>query len=248
VALLEGKVAVITGAGSGMGKASAKIFAGYGAKLVLADVSGAEDATAAEIGGGAGVLARSCDVGDEAAVAALIAEAVSTYGRLDAILNVAGIGEGGPLESFEEAQLDRVFDINFKGVFFGSKHAIRAMKDNGGGTILNWASLAGIVPAPGAGGYGAIKAAVIQLTKSVAAEYGHANIRANAICPGKIDTEGMGAQSAIKTPDKGSRNPLGRAGASEDAAELAAFLASDKANYISGVAIPLDGGWSCKMA
>ena len=243
--LLDGKVAVITGAGSGMGKASAKIFAAEGARVVLADISGAEEQTAKDIGGSA--IARSCNVGVEREVIALIQTAVSTYGRLDAILNVAGIGEGGLLADFEEAQLDRIFDINFKGVFFGSKHAIRAMRDSGGGTILNWASLAGLVPSYGGGGYGAIKAGVIQLTKSIAAEYGHANIRANALCPGVISTEGMGAASAASTPGKGSRCPLGRPGRSEDAGELAAFLASDKANYISGAAIPLDGGWSCKM-
>jgi NAD(P)-dependent dehydrogenase (short-subunit alcohol dehydrogenase family) len=244
--LLDGKVAVITGAGSGMGKASARIFAQEGARLVLADISGGEAQTASEIGG-RDAIARQCDVGKEDEVVALIQAAVSTYGRLDAILNVAGIGEGGLLENFEEAQLDRIYGINFKGVFFGSKHAIRAMKNNGGGTILNWASLAGLVPSHGAGGYGSMKAGVIHLTKSVAAEYGHANIRANALCPGTIITEGMGAASAGKTPDKQLRNPLGRAGTAADAGELAAFLASDKASYISGVAIPLDGGWSCKM-
>jgi NAD(P)-dependent dehydrogenase (short-subunit alcohol dehydrogenase family) len=138
--LLDGKVTVVTGAGSGMGKATARIFAQEGARLVISDISGAEEQTAKEIGGD--VVVRRCDVSNEAQVEALVATAVSTYGRLDSMLNVAGIGIGGMLESFEEAELDRVFSINFKGVFFGSKHAVRAMKLTGGGTIINWASLA----------------------------------------------------------------------------------------------------------
>jgi NAD(P)-dependent dehydrogenase (short-subunit alcohol dehydrogenase family) len=247
VGILDGKVAVITGAGSGMGKATAKIFAREGAKLIICDVSGAEEQTAAEIGGSDVVVLR-CDVSKEDQVEATIATAVAKYGRLDSMLNVAGIGVGGTLESFEEAELDRIFSINFKGVFFGSKHAVRAMKGTGGGTILNWASLAGLIPGIGTVGYGASKASVIHLTKTIAVEYGAANIRANALCPGVITTEGMGAASAATTPGKASRNPLGRAGTPEDAGELAAFLASDKATYLSGVIIPLDGGWSCKMA
>jgi NAD(P)-dependent dehydrogenase (short-subunit alcohol dehydrogenase family) len=244
--ILDGKVAVITGAGSGMGKATAKIFASEGARLVISDVSGAEEQTAKEIG--RDVVVRRCDVSDESQVEVLVAAAVSTYGRIDAMLNVAGIGVGGMLVTLEEADLDRIYNVNFKGVFFGSKHAVRAMKDTGGGTITNWASLAGMIPAPGTIGYGTMKAGVIHLTRAIAVEHGPSNIRANASCPGVITTEGMGAASAAKTPDKASRNPLGRAGTPEDAADLAAFLSSDKATYLNGVVIPLDGGWSCKLA
>jgi NAD(P)-dependent dehydrogenase (short-subunit alcohol dehydrogenase family) len=246
VGLLDGKVAVVTGAGSGMGKATARIFAREGARLVISDISGAEEQTAAELDGE--VVVRSCDVADEAQVEALVGAAVSSYGRVDAMLNVAGIGVGGRLESFEESELDRIFSINFKGVFFGSKHAVRAMKDTGGGTITNWSSLSGLIPGAGTAGYGASKAGVVHLTKTIAVEYGPVNIRSNALCPGVITTEGMGAASAAKTPGKAARNPLGRAGAPEDAGELAAFLASDKASYLNGVIIPLDGGWSCTMA
>jgi NAD(P)-dependent dehydrogenase (short-subunit alcohol dehydrogenase family) len=244
--LLDGKVAVITGAGSGMGKATAKIFAREGARLVISDVTGAEEQTAAEIGGD--IVVRHCDVSKEAEVEALVAAAVSKFGRVDSMLNVAGIGVGGMLVSFEEAELDRIFSINFKGVFFGSKHAVRAMKDTGGGTIVNWSSLSGLVPARGTVAYGASKASVIHLTKTVAVEYGPVNIRANALCPGTIITEGMGSASAATNPEKQKRNPLGRAGKPEDAGELAAFLASEKATYLNGVIIPLDGGWSCTMA
>ena len=244
--LLNGKVAVVTGAGSGMGKACAQVFAREGARLVISDVSGAEAQTAAGIDGE--VVAMHCDVSQEAQVEALVAAAVQKYGRLDAILNVGGISFGGLIESVEEADFDRVINVNLKGVFWGTKYAVRAMKDTGGGSIVNWSSLAGLVPSFGANVYSASKAAVVQLTKSTAVEYGPHNIRANAICPGMIATEGMGAMALKYDPTKATRNPLGRAGTPEDAGDLAAFLASDRATYLNGVIIPLDGGWGIKLA
>jgi NAD(P)-dependent dehydrogenase (short-subunit alcohol dehydrogenase family) len=244
--LLDGKVVAVTGAGSGMGKATAVICAREGAKVVLSDVSGAEDDTAAAIGSEA--VAMRCDASDEAQVEALVREAVSRFGRLDAMMNVAGVSGGGLLEGIEQEQFDFIMNVNLRGVFWGTKHAIRAMKENGGGAIINWASLAGLMPSAGASIYSASKAAVVQLTKSTAVEYGHANIRANAMCPGMIATEGMGAQALQYDPTKATRNPLGRAGTPEDAGELAAFLASDRASYLNGVIIPLDGGWGIKLA
>lgn len=244
--LLDGKIAVITGAGSGMGKASARIFAREGARLVISDVSGAEAQTAAEIGGD--VVAMHCDVSKEAEVVALIARAVKEYGRIDSLLNVGGVAGGGLIETVEEAEVDRMMNVNFKGVFFGTKHAVKAMKETGGGTIINWSSLAGLVPSPYAQVYSASKAAVAQLTKSTAVENGPFNIRANAICPGLIVTEGMGSAALAADPNKPGRNPLGRAGTADDAGELAAFLASDRASYLNGVVIPLDGGWGIKLA
>ena len=244
--LLDGKVAVVTGAGSGMGRACATIFAREGARLVISDISGAEEQTAASIDGE--VVAMHCDVSQEAQVAALVEAAVKKFGRIDAMLNVGGISFGGLIESVEEPDFDRVIDVNLKGVFWGVKHAVRAMKDTGGGSIVNWSSLAGLVPSFGANVYSASKAAVVQLTKSTAIEYGPHNIRANAICPGMIATEGMGAMALKYDPTKATRNPLGRAGSPEDAGELAAFLASDRASYLNGVIIPLDGGWGIKLA
>lgn len=244
--LLDGKVVVVTGAGSGMGKATAVICAREGAKVVLSDVSGAEEATAAAIGGD--TVAMRCDASDEAQVEALVGEAVSRFGRLDAMMNVAGVSDGGLLEGVGQEQYDFIMNVNLRGVVWGTKHAIRAMKDNGGGAIVNWSSLAGLMPSAGASIYSASKAAVVQLTKSAAVEYGHANIRANALCPGMIATEGMGALALKYDPSKATRNPLGRAGKPEDAGELAAFLASDRASYLTGVIIPLDGGWNAKLA
>jgi NAD(P)-dependent dehydrogenase (short-subunit alcohol dehydrogenase family) len=243
--LLDGKVAVVTGAGSGMGRACARIFAREGARLVISDISGAEAETAEAIDGE--VVAMRCDVSQEAEVAALVAAAVARFGRLDAMLNVGGVASGGFIESVEEPDFDRVIAVNLKGVFWGTKHAVRAMKQTGGGAIINWSSLAGLVPSFGASVYSASKAAVVQLTRSTAVEYGPHNIRANAICPGMIATEGMGAQALKFDPTKATRNPLGRPGTPDDAGELAAFLASDRAGYLNGVIIPLDGGWGIKL-
>jgi NAD(P)-dependent dehydrogenase (short-subunit alcohol dehydrogenase family) len=243
---LEGKVAVVTGAGSGMGRASAKILAREGAKVVASDISGAQDQTVAEIGGDA--IATRCDISDEAQVAALIDLAVAKFGRLDAMLNVGGIGAGGAIEFIESADLDRMLNINLKGVYFGAKHAVRAMKNNGGGAILNWSSLGGLVPSPGGGAYCMAKAGIAMMTRSFAVECGKYNIRSNAICPGLILSEGMGQAAARNNPAMAKLNPLERAGTPEEAGELAAFLVSDRAAYINGVLIPIDGGWGSKLA
>jgi NAD(P)-dependent dehydrogenase (short-subunit alcohol dehydrogenase family) len=243
---LEGKVAAITGAGSGMGKACAKIFAREGARIVISDISGAQDQTAAEIGGD--VVATRCDISDEAQVSAMIDLAVAKFGRLDAMLNVGGIGAGGLMEYLESDDLSRMLDINLKGMFFGAKHAVRAMKATGGGTITNWSSLAGLIPSAGSGAYNIAKAGVAMMTKNFAVECGKYNIRSNAICPGMILTEGMGRAGYEAQPKRATVNPLGRPGAADDAGELAAFLASDRAAYLNGVLIPLDGGWGAMLA
>jgi NAD(P)-dependent dehydrogenase (short-subunit alcohol dehydrogenase family) len=244
--LLEGKIAAITGAGSGMGKACAMIFAREGAQVVISDISGAQEQTRAEIGGDA--VAMHCDISDEKQVAALVDLAVEKFGRLDAMLNVGGIGSGALLEFLEEKDFDRMLNINLKGMFFGAKHAVRAMKQTGGGTITNWSSLAGLTPSVGSGAYNIAKAGVAMMTRNFAIECGKYNIRSNAICPGMILTEGMGRAGYEAQPSRATINPLGRPGAAEDAGELAAFLASDRANYINGVLIPLDGGWGSMMA
>ena len=245
--ILDGKVAVITGAGSGMGKASARVFAREGARIVISDITGAQDQTAAEIGG-SDVIAMHCDVSREDQVAAQVQTALDKFGRLDAVLSVGGIASGGPIETIEEAEIDRIFAVNFKGVFWGTKYGIKAMKDAGGGSIVNWSSLAGLMPSLYSSIYSSMKAAVAHFTKSTAAEAGQWNIRANALCPGMIATEGMGAMALQHDPTKATRNPLGRAGKPEEAGEIAAFLCSEGGAYLNGVIIPLDGGWGIKLA
>jgi NAD(P)-dependent dehydrogenase (short-subunit alcohol dehydrogenase family) len=244
---LDGKVAVITGAGSGMAKASVKVFVREGAKVVAADMSGAEKDTAAEVG--EGVLPVHCDVTREEDVEAMVQAAVDEFGRVDAVLNVAGIGIGVPIHKLTMEQYDAVMDVDLRGVMLGMKHGIKAMLAGGnGGSIINWSSIGGLNASPWTSVYSAAKAGVIAATKGAAIEYGHKGIRANAICPGFILTEIMGAAGMQADPGMVEKAALGRAGEPHEVAEVAAFLASDRASFVSGAIIPVDGGWSVRTA
>jgi NAD(P)-dependent dehydrogenase (short-subunit alcohol dehydrogenase family) len=246
--LLDGKVAVITGAGSGMAKASTKLFVAEGAKVVAADISGAEKDTAADVGNG--VLPVHCDVTKEADVAALFEAAVAEFGRVDAVLNVAGIGVATPITKLAMDDYDTVMDVDLRGVLLGMKYGIPPMIDAGGGSIVNWSSVGGLNASPGrmpTAVYNAAKAAVISVTKSASAEYGHKGIRANAVCPGFIETEIMGASGGAQFPEMYEKASLRRAGRPEEVAQVAAFLCSDLASFVSGAIIPVDGGWAARL-
>jgi NAD(P)-dependent dehydrogenase (short-subunit alcohol dehydrogenase family) len=248
MALLDGKVAVITGAGSGMAKASTKIFVREGATVVAADISGAEVDTAKEVG--ERVLPVHCDVTKEEDVAATMQAALDEFGHIDAVLNVAGIGGPEPLHDLSMKEFDSVIDVNLRGVILGMKHGIRAMLDAGnGGAIVNWSSVGGLNASGfGTATYSASKAGVIAVTKAAAVEYGSQGIRANAICPGFILSEIMGARGAEHFPEMFEKAALGRAGQPSEVAEVAAFLASDRASFVSGAIIPVDGGWAARIA
>jgi NAD(P)-dependent dehydrogenase (short-subunit alcohol dehydrogenase family) len=244
--LLDGKVAVITGAGSGMAKASVRVFTREGAQVIAADISGAEKDTAAEIG--AGVVPVHCDVTKEADVEAAMRAAVSEFGRLDAVCNVAGIGDAAMTADITMEQYDRLMDIDLRGVLLGTKHAIRVMLEcANGGAIVNWSSIGGLNASPFVGVYAAAKAGVISFTKTAAVEYAEKGIRVNCVCPGYIKTEGMGAGlDHYKGASEGT--PMKRLGQAHEIAEVAAFLCSERASFVTGAVVPVDGGRSSLIA
>ncbi len=243
--LLDGKVAVITGAGSGMARAAVEVFVREGARVVAGDVSGAENDTAAAVG--AGVLPIHCDVTSEPDVEAIIRAAVDEFGRLDAVLNVAGIADAMMLADVTMEHYDRVMDVDLRGVLLGTKHGIRVMLDAGhGGAIVNFSSVGGMNGSYFTGVYSAAKAGVIAITKAAAVEYGPQGIRVNCICPGFIYTAMSAGGENI--PGMLEKAALNRGGQPEEVAEVAAFLATDRASYVTGAVVPVDGGWSAKLA
>jgi NAD(P)-dependent dehydrogenase (short-subunit alcohol dehydrogenase family) len=244
--LLDGKVAVITGAGSGMGKASVKVFVREGASVVAADISGAEHDTAAQVGDG--VLPVHCDVSQEADVETMMAVGVEQFGRVDAVLNVAGIADGCALADLTMEFYDRLMDVDLRGVMLGMKHGIRTMLPTGGGSIVNWSSVGGLNGSAFTSVYQAAKHGIIGASKSAAIEYGTQGIRVNTICPGFILTEIMAQGAEDFIPDIAAKAALNRAGESYEVAEVGAFLASDRASFVTGAVIPVDGGWSAKLA
>lgn len=245
---LDGKIAIITGAGSGMARATTRVFVREGAKVLAVDVSGREKETADELGDA--VVAFHCDVTDEAQIEAMFAAALEAFGRVDAVLNVAGIGSAQPLADITLEDYDRLMAVDLKGVMLGTKHAIKNMLPTGGGSIVNWSSIGGLGASPmPTSVYSAAKAGVIAFTKAAAVEYGERGIRANAICPGFIETEMTGGPgTAEKYPQLVGRSALKRAGQPQEVAELASFLCSDRASYITGAVIPVDGGTVSNIA
>lgn len=244
----ENKVALITGAGMGMGLATVKAFAEAEPTVVLADInedlihSIAEELTAT----GHKALAIRCNVADEAEVESMIAQAVSTFGRLDAAFNNAGV-QSPAVETADASgeEFDRVNDINLRGVWNCMKYELRRMREQGDGAIVNNSSIGGLIGLPGRAIYHASKFGVIGLTRSAALEYAARGIRINAVCPGAIETPmvaDMVTRGWIKMEDMVSGNPMKRLGRPEEIASTVLWLCSDASSFVTGQAISVDGG------
>jgi len=248
---LEDRVAVITGAGSGMGRASAQLFAKEGAKVVVADIDPAGGQETVELIKDAGGEATfvQVDVSKVSDLERMIKTAVETYGKLDILYNHAGIPGPGGIEEVDEESWGKAMDTNLKGGFFATKFAIPEMRKTGGGSILFTSSVSGLVGSPLSPQYSAGKGGVVMLAKALAVALGADNIRVNCICPGATDTP-MLPQFFGRVPDPDAAGqtyinslPIKRWGKPEDIAYAALFLASDESSYITGVALPVDGGY-----
>lgn len=245
-----GQVALVTGASSGMGLATAKAFAAAGAAVVLADVNidAAQKAADSLALDGGRAFAVACDVTDEAQAAAMVDRTVEVFGRLDMAFNNAGI-QVPPSDAAEETadNFDRVNAVNLRGVWASMKHELRHMREQGGGAIVNCSSLGGLVGLPSRAAYHASKHGVIGLTRSAAMEYAPRGVRINAICPGTIDTpmvaDMLESQAdAMATIMK--EQPIGRLGRSDEIAAAVLWLCSPGASFVLGVALPVDGGFT----
>ena len=242
---LGGKVALITGGASGMGQSEAVIFAREGAKVIVADVLEAEGKKVADSLGGAGRFV-ALDVTSEAAWQQAIATAVATFGKLDVLVNNAGISGTFDPDTLSTSAWDRLMDVNAKGVFLGMKHAIPQMEKAGGGAIVNISSVSGFVGQVGIHmAYNASKGAVRLMTKSAAVQYARSGIRVNSVHPGVLPA----MRSSKATADPAFRQkmlagvPMRREGRVEEVAHAVLFLASDEASYITGTELVVDGGW-----
>ena len=246
---LDGKVALITGAGNGMGQVASVLFAREGARIVVADFSesgGAETVAAVEAVGGEAAFVK-VDVANADQVEAMISFAMNRFGALNVLYNNAGIfpaDDGGATET-PEPTWDRVMEVNLKGVWLGCKYGIPAMLESGGGSIVNVASFVALMGAATAQiAYTASKGGVLAMTREIAVEYGRRNIRANSLCPGPIATPML--EELMSDPERKARRivhiPMGRLGQAEELAKAALFLASDDSSFMTGSQLVVDGG------
>jgi len=251
---LSGKVAIVTGAERGIGKAAAIALAREGAKVIVSGVlndEGLAVAQAIEKNGGTAIFGH-CDVAQANQVEALVARAVAEWGGLDIFVANAGIAFSKAIVETTEAEYDRMMNINLKGVFFCAKYAIPALKTRGGGSFIATASKVGLVAQRDSPVYCATKGGVVMLTKALALDYAASNIRVNSICPGIVDTPLL-RQYIDSTPDPVATEaelkvaqPLGRLATPEECAGAIVFLASEEASFITGVALPIDGGFTAQ--
>ena len=250
---MQNKVVMVTGGANGIGQATSFEFAQRGAKVVVVDINEAavRETAGAIRGEGGEAIAVAADVSQSEHVQRYIQTALDTYGRIDVLVNNAGIsGKITRITDFPDELFERVLRVNVMGVFFGLKYVLPVMIAQGKGAVVNMASVAGTVGAPGLAAYSASKHAVISLTRTAAGEVGKQGVRVNAVCPGPIDTDLMASLHAGINPDDPAavkafnvgRNPMGRYGEPVEVARVIAFLASDDASYVNGAAWLIDGG------
>ncbi|PKW18491.1 SDR family NAD(P)-dependent oxidoreductase [Saccharopolyspora spinosa] len=248
---LDSKVAVVTGAASGIGHAVAELFLGEGARVVLADsnVAGLHDATERLRGLGWETLsAKPTNVADADDMAALFAHATQEFGGLDVIVNNAGVQRSGPIETYDDAMWDLMMGVNPRSCYLAAKHGVPALRARGGGAIVNVASLAALNGGPGQSGYAASKGAIVALSRSLANELAPENIRVNALCPGWVDTpfnqpaiDFMGGDERLAEVVR-TGVPMQRMSTPEEIAKSVLFLASDASSYMTGEALVVAGG------
>jgi NAD(P)-dependent dehydrogenase (short-subunit alcohol dehydrogenase family) len=248
---LDGKVALVTGAASGIGHACVARFVAEGARVVGIDIVPPSQPL---VGAADEAAFAPCDVRDEAAVRDVVAAVVAEHGRIDAVVNAAGVAGGGPVHLLDEGEWRRVVDINLTGTYLVAKHVLEQMLGQdpvGGmrGSVVNIASVEGIEGTAGGSAYNASKGGVVLLTKNMAIDYGRVGIRVNAICPGFIETpmyDGVFAQPGLEAvaADILAEHKLGRLGRADEIAAVAAFLVSSDASFVTGIAMPVDGGYT----
>lgn len=241
------KVVIVTGGASGIGEASAKLFAERGAHVVIADFSDHGQAVADALSKqGAKSLFVKTDVTDSAAVQRMVAETVAAFGRIDVLFANAGIAADGPIDQLSEAAWDRTIGINLTGVYLCDKYVIEQMLKQGGGVIVNCSSIHSHVGKQGVTAYAAAKGGVKLLTQTLAIDYGARGIRVNAVCPGYIDTPLLKDVPAEGRHALEKLHPMGRLGRAEEVARAVLFLASDDASFVNGASLLVDGGYTAQ--
>lgn len=242
--MLDDKIAIVTGGSTGIGRATAKKYLEYGADVVIANRSAESGREAAEE---LGCDFVQCDVAEYDQVEALVEATVEEYGRLDVMVNNAGIGQVGTVEDMSLADWHDVMRINLNGVMHGTRAALPHLKESEG-CVVNIASIYGLVAGPSATAYATAKGGIVNFTRSVAVDYAKQNVRVNSICPGFVDTPmtepAFGEEEFYEYVH--GQTPMGRVAQPEEIAGLAMFLASDEASYVTGVNIPVDGGWTAQ--